>query len=171
MKEVLIIVIVVFIIVLIMQFFMLLQIITSLIQSLKNSKIENKTLKKELANSRSDLRDQEIDHSVAVVIAQELTRMRRKINAIRESEDKPNKSFRILLRSLEKLEDSINAQGYEVIDYEGSEYRDGMKLIANFIPSDKLRLGEKIITRTIKPQLNFNNALVRSAEVEVSIGE
>jgi hypothetical protein len=53
----------------------------------------------------------------------------------------------------------------------GKPFDDGMKLTANFRPDDKLKSEEKIITRIIKPQVNFRGEMIQSAQVEVSQGE
>ena len=39
------------------------------------------------------------------------------------------------------------------------------------IDSDEIETGKKIITRIIKPQVNYNNEMIQAAEIEVSVGE
>ncbi len=46
-----------------------------------------------------------------------------------------------------------------------------MKLSAKFKPDPSLKNGEKIITRIIKPMVNFNKITIQEAQVEVSVGE
>jgi hypothetical protein len=46
-----------------------------------------------------------------------------------------------------------------------------MKLSAKFKPDITIKKGEQIITRIIKPQVNFNNDIIQEAQVEVSVGE
>ena len=46
-----------------------------------------------------------------------------------------------------------------------------MKLSAKFKPDTSLKRGEQIITRIIKPQVNYNDVIIQEAQVEVSIGE
>ena len=46
-----------------------------------------------------------------------------------------------------------------------------MKSVASFVTDENLKKGDQIITRIIKPQVNFNGKMVQSAQIEVSIGE
>jgi len=46
-----------------------------------------------------------------------------------------------------------------------------MNLQANFVTDDNLKEGESIITRIIKPQINYKGKLIQAAQVEVSQGE
>jgi hypothetical protein len=50
-------------------------------------------------------------------------------------------------------------------------YDQGMKVSANFRPDESLKAGEQIITRIIKPQVNYNDIMIQAAQVEVSVGE
>jgi hypothetical protein len=49
-------------------------------------------------------------------------------------------------------------------------YNDGMKVQANFRPDDSLKDGEQVITRIIKPQVNYGGVMIQSAQIEVSQG-
>jgi len=46
-----------------------------------------------------------------------------------------------------------------------------MKVSANFRPDENLKQGEQVITRIIKPQVNFKGVMIQAAQVEVSVGE
>ena len=46
-----------------------------------------------------------------------------------------------------------------------------MNLQANFVIDENLKEGESVITRVIKPQINFKGILIQAAQVEVSQGE
>jgi hypothetical protein len=50
-------------------------------------------------------------------------------------------------------------------------YDPGMKLSVKFKHDESLKPGEKIITRIIKPQINYNNHIIQEAQVEVSTGD
>ncbi len=50
------------------------------------------------------------------------------------------------------------------------QFNDGLSVKATFIPSDNLNPGERIITKVIKPQINFNHEAIQMAEIEVSTG-
>ena len=46
-----------------------------------------------------------------------------------------------------------------------------MKAVPNFVTSEDLETGKQIITRIIKPQVNYKNEMIQSAQIEVSVGE
>ena len=107
-----------------------------------------------------------IDHGLAIKLADEIHRMRRRITALPED----TKGLKSLSKSLERLEEELGSNGYEIIDYLGMNYTEGMTVKARFIPSDELNEDESIITRVVYPQVNFNDKLIQKADVEVSVG-
>jgi len=46
-----------------------------------------------------------------------------------------------------------------------------MNAMANFIQSEDLPTGKQVITRIIKPQVNFQGKMIQAAQIEVSVGE
>jgi hypothetical protein len=46
-----------------------------------------------------------------------------------------------------------------------------MNIQASFIFDENMKSGERMITRIIKPQINFQGKLIQVAQVEVSQGE
>ena len=120
--------------------------------------------RQEYFNSRQE---KEIDHSLPIKVGEEIYRMRKRIS--RMSED--TKGLEALKSSLKRLEEEFNSNGYEIVDLMGKSFVDGLTVQAKFVPSDSLESGERVITNVIKPQINFNNVLIRVADVEVSLGE
>ncbi len=108
----------------------------------------------------------EPDHKLPLKVGNEIYRMRQRINTIK-SEDK---SLIPLSKSLERLEEEFNQGGYEIVDMLNKQFNDGLSVKATFIPSDNLNPGERIITKVIKPQINFNQQAIQMAEIEVSTG-
>lgn len=106
------------------------------------------------------------DHKLPLKVGNEIYRMRQRISSIK-TEDK---SLIPLSKSLERLEEEFNQGGYEIIDMLNKQFNDGLSVKATFIPSDNLNAGERIITKVIKPQINFNHQAVQMAEIEVSTG-
>lgn len=106
------------------------------------------------------------DHKLPLKVGNEIYRMRQRINSIK-SEDK---SLIPLSKSLERLEEEFNQGGYEIVDLLNKQFNDGLSVKATFIPSDNLNPGERIITKVIKPQINFNREAIQMAEIEVSTG-
>ncbi len=108
----------------------------------------------------------EADHKLPLKVGNEIYRMRQRLNTIK-SEDK---SLIPLSKSLERLEEEFNQGGYEIVDMLNKQFNDGLSVKATFIPSDNLNPGERIITKVIKPQINFNHQAIQMAEIEVSTG-
>ena len=107
---------------------------------------------------------EEVDHSLPLTMGNEIHRMRNRLKTMDES----SHAVKVLNNRLEKLEEEINNKGYEIVDYEGKPFIDGMTVQARFVPDSNLKDGESKITRVIKPQINFMEKLIQVAEVEVS---
>jgi hypothetical protein len=73
--------------------------------------------------------------------------------------------------ALNSILNRLEIKGYEVAEMLGNEYVEGMNVTANFIPSnnENSKTGKKIITRVIKPQVNFNGKMIQSAQIEVTL--
>lgn len=108
----------------------------------------------------------EPDHGLAIKLADEIHRMRKRIEALPDD----TKGIKSLSKSLERLEEELKEQGYEIIDYIGTNYSENMSIQARFIPSDDLDEGQSIITKVVLPQVNYQGKLTRMADVEVSVG-
>ena len=146
------------------------QLVTQLNEVLNQIKLEQDALTQAQAlavtSNVSTASNKDEDHSLAIKLADEIHRMRRRISALPED----TKGLKSLSKSLERLEDELREKGYEIIDYLGMNYTEGMALKAKFIPSDDLENGQSVITRVIYPQINFKNKLIQEADVEVSVG-
>lgn len=108
----------------------------------------------------------EIDHSLALRVGEEIHRMRKRIENMPED----TKGLGALKNSLMRLEEEFNDNGYEIIELLGKAWNDGLTVEARFVPSDDLQPGQEIITKIIKPQINYKGVLVKAAEIEVSTG-
>lgn len=108
----------------------------------------------------------EIDHSFAKRVADAIV----KIYANLDRMDESIKGHKQLKRSAQKLEKSMQSNGYEMLDLLNQPYHEGMNLVANFIEDENLKENERIITRVIKPQLNYRGVLIQAAQIEVSQG-
>ena len=110
---------------------------------------------------------QETDHSLALKVADEIVRIQRNISLM----DPKTRGLKQLSRSAQRIQDNFVTKGYEIIDMVGQNYHEGMRVSANFIPSNEIESGKQIITRIIKPQVNYNGKMIQAAQIEVSIGE
>ena len=108
----------------------------------------------------------EADHSFAKRVADEITRMTTNLSRMDES----IKGVKQLSASARKLEQSLNSNQYELEDLLNKPYDNGMNLQATFIEDENLKEGESIITRIIKPQINYKGKLIQAAQIEVSQG-
>ena len=108
----------------------------------------------------------ELDHSLPLKLADEIHRMRKRLAALPED----TKGLKPLSKSLERLEDELSEQGYEIIDHTGMEFSENLSIQSRFIPSDDLEQGQSIISKVVTPQVNFNGVMIRMADVEVSVG-
>ena len=81
------------------------------------------------------------------------------------------KGLKQLSRALQRMQDTFKINNYEMIEMLGKSFNEGMKVVANFVPDENLSKGQQIITKIIKPQVNYRGVMIQSAQIEVSIGE
>jgi hypothetical protein len=118
--------------------------------------------------SRTDQNESEnIDHSLALKVADEIIRIQKNLSSM----DPDTKGVKQLEFAVERIQDNFTENGYEMVDLLNKPYDQGMKVSAKFKPDTSLKQGEKIITRIIKPQVNYNDVIIQEAQVEVSVGE
>lgn len=78
------------------------------------------------------------------------------------------KGHKHLSRSISQMKDNMLASGYELVDMLGKPYSDGMKATASFEDDDTLEEGARIITKVIKPQINYKGVMIQNAQITVS---
>ena len=108
--------------------------------------------------------NQKPDHSLALKVADEIVRI--KTNLMRM--DANVKGHKQLSKAVERIEANFLANGYEIVDMLGKPYVEGVKAAVTFIDDDTLKPGDKVITKVIKPQINYNNIMIQAAQIEVS---
>lgn len=106
------------------------------------------------------------DHTLPLKVADEIFRMRKRLASLPTE----TKGLTPLKKSLERLENQLNEQGYEIIDYTGMDFDEGMTINARVIPSDDIEPGKSVITKVVTPQVNYHGLINRIADVEVSVG-
>jgi hypothetical protein len=124
-------------------------------------------LKQEEIKSQPNISNEKKDHSLALKVADEIVRMQKNLTQM----DEKTRGLNQLNASVQRIQDNFAANGYEIVEMLGKDYNEGMKVTANFTPSEKIETGKEIITRIIKPQVNFKDEMIQSAQIEVSIGE
>lgn len=111
--------------------------------------------------------DTEIDHSLALKVADEIIRIEKNLSHMEEG----TRGLKQVSKAVNRIKNNFVANGYEMVDMIGTPFNEGMKVTANFIPNDDLNPGERIITRIIKPQVNYRGIMIQSAQIEVSQGD
>lgn len=109
----------------------------------------------------------EDDHSLVLKVADRLTVMETNLHRM----DSETKGLKQLLRAVKSIKENYLTNGYEIMEMLGLEYKEGLNVTANFIPSEDIETGKRIITRVIKPQVNYNGKRIQAAQIEVSVGE
>jgi septal ring factor EnvC (AmiA/AmiB activator) len=124
-------------------------------------------IEEQAKNQTSKSSNQEIDHSLALKLCDQINQMENNINKM----DQDVKGIKSLRKSIGNLKDNLAANKYEMPELIGKTFNQGMNLIVvNTIPDDNLNKGDEIITKIIKPQINYQGKMIQSAQVEVSVG-
>ena len=107
------------------------------------------------------------DHSLALTVADELARINKNLSEMEEG----TRGLKQLKASVDRMTNNFKSNGYEIVDMLNKPYSEGMNAMANFIQSEDLPTGKQVITRIIKPQVNYQGKMIQAAQIEVSVGE
>lgn len=130
-------------------------------------KLDNRMIElfeKQMASSSIAGTETQIDHSLALKVADEIVRIEMNLSRM----DTSIKGFKQLTKAVQRIKDNFHANGYEIVDMIGKPYNAGMKVVANFVADDSLASGLQIITSIIKPQINYNGQMIQAAQITVS---
>ena len=117
--------------------------------------------------SKQSTPNAETDHSLALKVANEINLIERNINLM----DSKTKGLKGLQVSVGKLKDNLSANGYEIPELLGKQFHQGMKVIVtSSIPDENLEKGSEIISKILIPQVNYNDKMIQTAQIEVSVG-
>ena len=109
----------------------------------------------------------ETDHSLTLKIADEIVRIETNLSRM----DSTVKGHKQLSKAIEKIKNNFSASGYEIVDMLGKPYIQGMKAAVTFVTDESLEPGIQIISKIIKPQVNYNQEMIQAAQIEVSQAE
>lgn len=112
-------------------------------------------------------KSEEIDHSLALKVADEIVRINKNLSNM----DANTKGLKQLSASVKRIEDNFAANGYDMPQILNKPFDPRMKIIANMVEDENLEKGIEIITKIIKPQVNYKGVQIQSAQVEVSVGQ
>lgn len=122
-------------------------------------------VQQEESKSQTITTNEKADHSLALKVADEIVRMQKNISRM----DTDIKGLKPLEKGIERIQANFAANGYEMVNLLNNEYDERMNIdVINFVEDDTLESGKKIISKIIKPQVNFNGILIQRAQVEVS---
>lgn len=133
-------------------------------------KLDNKLLEiveKQMALTPIKKEENEIDHSLALKVADEIVRIETNLSRM----DANIRGHKQLSKAVERIKNNFYANGYEIVDMLGKGYAHGMKAAVTFITDETLKEGERIITKIIKPQINYKGEMIQAAQIEVSQAE
>lgn len=121
-------------------------------------------LQQETAKGQPVASKEKADHSLALKVADEIIRIQKNLSRMDES----TKGLKQLNSSVKRIQDNFAANGYELVEMLGKEYNEGMKATVNFVQDEDFEEGKRIITRIIKPQVNFKGTMIQTAQIEVT---
>ena len=121
-------------------------------------------LQQEKSNAQPSASTADVDHSLALKVADEVIRIQKNLSRMDDS----TKGLKQLNSSVQRIQDNFASNGYELVDMLGKEYNEGMKATVNFVQDENLEDGKSIITRIIKPQVNFKGEMIQTAQIEVT---
>lgn len=108
-----------------------------------------------------------VDHSLALKVADEIVRIELNLSRM----DPSIKGYKQLSKAVQRIKDNFQANGYEIVDMLGKPYVVGMKAAVTFVTDESLAQGQQIITKVIKPQINYQQQMIQAAQIEVSQSE
>ena len=109
----------------------------------------------------------EIDHSLTLKVADEIVKIEMNLARMDES----IKGYKQLAKGVQRIKDNFKANDYEIVDMLGKPYQVGMKAAVTFVTDENLEPGQQIISRIIKPQVNYKQVMIQAAQIEVSQAE
>jgi hypothetical protein len=122
-------------------------------------------VQQEESKNQSTKTSEKLDHSLALKVADEIVRMQKNISRM----DADIKGLKPLEKGIERIQSNFAANGYEMVNLLNNEYDERMNIdVINFVEDETIESGKKIISKIIKPQVNFNGILIQRAQVEVS---
>ena len=118
-------------------------------------------------NSIPNTLNLEPDHSLALKLANQINVMENNLNRM----DQDVKGLKTLRKSISTLKDNLIANGYEMPELLGKSFSDKMKVIVtSTIPDENFKKDTEVITKVLIPQVNYNDKMIQTAQIETSKG-
>ena len=116
--------------------------------------------------TQGDPGQQEIDHALALSLADELYKLVKRSRKLPEDE-----TTRDIKSSLSRSYKALKEKGYEIVDLEGRQYKEDMEARVEFVLTHELLPGEQVVSRVFKPLVKYRGNTIQEAEIEVLAGE
>jgi hypothetical protein len=109
----------------------------------------------------------EPDHSLALKVCGQINVMENNLMRM----DPNVKGIKHIKKSIENLKDNLIANGYEMPELLGKQFHQGMKAIKTAtIQDENQEKDSEVITKVLIPQVNYNDKMIQTAQIEVSVG-
>ena len=123
-------------------------------------------LSQEQKASVGTAQEAEPDHSLSLKVADEITRMQKNLLQL----DTHAKGVKPLIKGLERIRKNFMANGYEIVDLLNKPFDDRMNIdVVNYVDDPNLEKKSKLIIKVIRPQVNFQGALIQRAQVDIAV--
>jgi len=133
------------------------------VDRLKSKLAESENEKASLMDKANQATNHEgIGESTVLAVAGEIARME---NNLYRMEDVPGRKQ--VLKAVERMKASLQAEGYMVVPLLGTPYREGMQMTVVFVADESLPQGDSVIISVQKPQVNRNGKMIQAASVTV----
>lgn len=118
-----------------------------------------------VVKTEAEIKDQ--DHSLALAVANELTRIQQNLNFM----DPTVKGVSQLKNRAKAIMTTLNSKQYDIPDLLGKVYNEGDNIIATMELNEDMKEGTNRIKRVIRPQVSYKGKLIQTAEVFVEFNE
>lgn len=118
-----------------------------------------------VVKTEAEIKDQ--DHSLALAVANELTRIQQNLNFM----DPTVKGVSQLKNRAKAIMTTLNSKQYDIPDLLGKVYNEGDNIIATMELNEDMKEGTNRIKRVIRPQVSYKGKLIQAAEVFVEFNE
>lgn len=118
-----------------------------------------------VVKTEAEIKDQ--DHSLALAVANELTRIQQNLNFM----DPTVKGVSQLKNRAKAIMATLNSKQYDIPDLLGKVYNEGDNIIATMELNEDMKEGTNRIKRVIRPQVSYKGKLIQAAEVFVEFNE
>lgn len=83
--------------------------------------------------------------------------------------DSSVKGHKTLVNAISQMKNNMQANGYVIVSMLGTEYIEGTSYASvSFVDNDEVPAGKRIITKVIKPQIDYKGVMIQAAQIEVS---